>query len=64
MADTTEKSGAVGAFDQAGRVDIICIPLRDVGPTAEKLYHHITVLSMISCGGPDISIIMQYSVKK
>ena len=38
LAGMTEKSGAVGAFGKAGRVDTICIPLRDVGPTAEKLY--------------------------
>ena len=33
LAGTTEKNGAVGAFGKA-----ICIPLRDVGPTAEKLH--------------------------
>ena len=39
LAGTTEKSGAVGAFSKAGRVDTICITLlRDVGPTAKKLY--------------------------
>ena len=36
LASTTEKSGAVGAFGKARRVDTICIPLRDVGPTAEN----------------------------
>ena len=36
LADTTEKSGAVGAFRKAGEVDTICIPLRDVGTTAKK----------------------------
>ena len=34
----TEKSGTVGAFDKAGSVDTICILLKDVDPTAEKLY--------------------------
>ena len=38
LAGTTGKSGTVGAFGKAGRVDTICMPLRDVGPTAEKLY--------------------------
>ena len=38
LTGTTEKSDAAGVFGKAGRVDTICIPLRDVGPTAEKLY--------------------------
>ena len=33
----TEKRGPVGAFGKERRVDTICIPLRDVGPTAVKL---------------------------
>ena len=46
LAGTTEKSGAMGAFGKAGRIDIICIPLRDVGPTAEKLYLSDIVLEI------------------
>ena len=38
LARKTEKSGTVGAYDKAGGVDTICIPLKDVDPTAEKLY--------------------------
>ena len=38
LTGKTEKSGTVGAFDKAGNVDTICILLRDVDPTAEKLY--------------------------
>ena len=39
LVGTTEKSGTVGAVGKAGWVDTICISLlRDVGPTAKKLY--------------------------
>ena len=49
LAGITEKSGAVGAFGKAGRVDTICIQLRDVGPTAEKLYlsDHLSIYPSI-----------------
>ena len=39
LAGTTKKSGTIWAFGKAGRVDTICISLlRDVGPTAKKMY--------------------------
>ena len=39
LAGKTKKNGTVGAFDKAGRVDTSCISLlRDVSPTAKKLY--------------------------
>ena len=38
LTGKTEKSYTAGAFDKAGNVDTICIPLGDVDPTAEKLY--------------------------
>ena len=38
LAGKTKKSGTVGAFDNTGGLDTICILLKDVDPTAEKLY--------------------------
>ena len=39
LAGKTEKRGTVRAFGNAGGVDTICIPLmRDIDPTAKKLY--------------------------
>ena len=38
LSGKTEKSGTVGAFDKAASVDTICILLKDVDLTAEKLY--------------------------
>ena len=38
LTGKTEKCGTVGAFDKADSVDPICILLKDVNPTAKKLY--------------------------
>ena len=38
LTGKTEKNGTVEAFDKAGNVGTISILLRDVDPTAEKLY--------------------------
>ena len=46
LTGETEMSGTMAAFDKAGNVDTICILLRDVDPTAEKLYHLVTYMTI------------------
>ena len=61
LTGKTEKGDTVGAFDKAGNVGTICILLRDVDPTAKKMYRSEQKLVLLF---RILTIVVKYGVTR